>query len=217
MSNPDSFIDEVTEEVRRDRMFALLKRYGWIPALILLIAVAGAAAYEWRKSVNRAEARAFGDTVLAALQQETPEARLAALSDITTEGDRAAILQFLSAAQAEAAGDTDAALRDLAAIAASNALPQSYRQLAMLKQAVLGAGTLPIAERRSAMEQLSAPGQPFRPLALEQLALIDLEAGDREAAIERLQSILVEPDVSPGLRQRASQAIVALGGAPGGN
>jgi hypothetical protein len=30
MSDTDSFIDEVTEEVRRDRMFFMLKRYGWI-------------------------------------------------------------------------------------------------------------------------------------------------------------------------------------------
>ena len=33
MSNPDSFIDEVTEEVRRDRLFAVFRKYGWIGVL----------------------------------------------------------------------------------------------------------------------------------------------------------------------------------------
>lgn len=213
MSNPDSFIDEVTEEVRRDKMFAVLRRYGWIPALIVIAAVVGAAVFEWRKAVNRTEAQAFGDRLLVALEYNDPQARLDALSDIEVEGDKAAVVQFLRASEAQAVGNTDLALRDLSAIADNNALPQSYRQLALLKLTMLGAGTTPIAERRATMEQLAAPGQAFRPLALEQLALLDLEGGDRDGAISRLRSILDEPDVSPGLRQRASQAIVALGGA----
>ena len=36
MSNPDSFIDEVTEEVRRDRLFAMFRKYGWIGVAIVL-------------------------------------------------------------------------------------------------------------------------------------------------------------------------------------
>ena len=42
----DSFIDEVTEEVRRDRLFALFRRFGWIALAIILIIVAGTA---WRE------------------------------------------------------------------------------------------------------------------------------------------------------------------------
>jgi len=30
MSQSDSFIDEVTEELRRDQLFRALKRWGWI-------------------------------------------------------------------------------------------------------------------------------------------------------------------------------------------
>jgi fermentation-respiration switch protein FrsA (DUF1100 family) len=42
VSDTDSFIDEVTEEVRRDRLFGLMKRYGWIAALAVLLIVGGA-------------------------------------------------------------------------------------------------------------------------------------------------------------------------------
>ena len=35
MSNPDSFIEEVTEEVRRDKLFALFRKYGWIAGCLL--------------------------------------------------------------------------------------------------------------------------------------------------------------------------------------
>ena len=56
MSDTDSFIDEVTEEVRRDRLFGLMKRYGWIAALAVLLIVGGAAWNEWRKAQDRAAA-----------------------------------------------------------------------------------------------------------------------------------------------------------------
>lgn len=212
MSHSDSFIDEVTQEVRRDRAFDLMRRYGWIVVLIVILAVGGAAFNEWQKARHRADARAFGDALLGALAVSDPKARLDALSAIDAKADRRAIAGFLTAATANAAGDTPAALRELSALAADNALPQSYRQLAMLKRVTLGGTDLPITERRAAMEQLATPGQAFRPLAMEQLALLDLEAGDRAAAITRLQSILKEPNVSASLQQRVSQAIVALGG-----
>jgi hypothetical protein len=47
MSDTDSFIDEVNEEVRRDRFYFMLKRYGWIAvlAVILLTAFPGIATW----------------------------------------------------------------------------------------------------------------------------------------------------------------------------
>ena len=43
MSDTYSFIDEVTEEVRRDRLFGYFRRYGWIPAVIIVALVGGTA------------------------------------------------------------------------------------------------------------------------------------------------------------------------------
>ena len=50
MSDTDSFIDEVNEEVRRDRMFNLFRRDGWIAVAAVLLLVGGAAWNEWRAS-----------------------------------------------------------------------------------------------------------------------------------------------------------------------
>ena len=43
MSESDSFIQEVTEEVRQDRMFALWKKWGPYVLAAIVIAVGGAA------------------------------------------------------------------------------------------------------------------------------------------------------------------------------
>ena len=57
---------------------------------------------------------------------------------------------------------------------------------------LLGAA-MDASERQATLEGLAAPGAPFRPLALEQRALMHLEAGDRPAAIADLQALLAEP------------------------
>ena len=61
---------------------------------------------------------------------------------------------------------------------------------------------------------MAQPGNAFRLLAAEQLALIDIETGDTQSAIDRYQAILSDAEVSPDLQQRALQVIVALGGEP---
>ena len=50
MSLNDSFIQEVSDEVRRDRLFGLFRRYGWVAACLILFLVGGAGINEWRKS-----------------------------------------------------------------------------------------------------------------------------------------------------------------------
>ena len=50
MSDSDSFIDEVTEEVRRDRLFGYFRRYGWIAAVVIVVVVGGAAWNEYQKA-----------------------------------------------------------------------------------------------------------------------------------------------------------------------
>ena len=77
MSNTDSFIEEVTEEVRRDRLYALMRRYGWIAVLAILLLVGGAAWNEWRKAQAQARAAAFGDAILAALAASDTDGRAA--------------------------------------------------------------------------------------------------------------------------------------------
>ncbi len=213
MSNTDSFIDEVTEEVRRDRLYGYLRRYGWIAVLAVVLIVGGAAWNEWRKAQAQAEARALGDGVLAALEAEEGAARAEALGQLAPgSADAAALVTLLRAAELGEAGETEAAVELLDSVATDGAVSQVYRDMAGFKALLHGSQTLEPAARRQGFEAMAAPGNPMRLLAEEQLALIDLETGDREAALARLNAILEDAEATAGLRQRASQLIVALGG-----
>ena len=57
MSNPDSFIDEVNEELKRDRLFAGIRKYGWIAVLAVVVAVGATSWNEWRKARDEASNR----------------------------------------------------------------------------------------------------------------------------------------------------------------
>lgn len=214
MSNQDSFIDEVTEEVRRDKLYGLYRKYGWIAALAIVLLVGGAAWNEWRKAAAQAEAQAAGDALIAALSGETPEARaeaLAALDLPEAAGRRAVTLLMQAGTQAEA-GDTEAARAIYDRVAGDTELPARVRDMATLKSVILGAGEVAPADRIARLSPIAVPGSPYRLLALEQIALAELEGGNAEKALETLQRIAADAEVTQDLRRRVSQLIVALGG-----
>lgn len=213
MSDTDSFIDEVTEEVRKDQLYAYLRRYGWIAVVVILAIVGGTAFNEYRQAQASAQAQDLGDALIAALEEPDAASRAGALEAVTPQSPGGqAVRDFLLAAEETAAGRTDAAVATLDSISSNGDLPEIYRQIASFKALTLQADTLSVEERRLSFESLSRPDAPLRLLALEQLALIDIEEGNTDAAIDRLQNLLRDAEATTDLQQRARQAIVALGG-----
>lgn len=210
MSNPDSFIDEVTEEVRRDRLFAMFRRYGWIAGLLVLGIVGGAAWNEWQKSQALARAEAFGDGMLDALDLGGSVERREAMAAVPADGTQAAIRSLMVAS--DPAEDKAATLAALEALIADAAQPEIYRDMAQLRRVVVAGADLPVADRRAALEGISAPGRAFRPLAAEQLAYLLIEDGKTDEAIAALTALLQDQDATQGLKARAAQVITALGG-----
>jgi hypothetical protein len=210
MANNEGFIEEVTDELRRDRLFALMRRWAWLAALIVVGAVGGAAWFEYSRAQDRATAQAFGDALIAALDGADPQARVAALDMIEAPGPEGRILLALLAAGEVAqggAGAPEAAAR-LRAAAEMGDVPRHYRDLALLRAEMLDPSDPDTA--RLVLGTLAEPGAPYAALAEEQLALLDLRAGDVDAALDRLRSLERSAAATPGLQQRASQLIVTI-------
>ena len=77
---------------------------------------------------------------------------------------------------------------------------------------IIGGADVPLAERRAALDPIAAPGRPFRTLALEQLAYLLVEDGKTDEAIAALTALTQDQEAPAGLKSRARQVIVALGG-----
>ena len=208
MSDTDSFIDEVTEEVRRDRLFGYFRRYGWIPAVIILALVGGTAYSEWSKSVVAQAAQVRGDALLDALDVQGKPESISALSSIVAQEDGDVVASFLVAGL-----DQSLASELLTAIAENMEQPKYIRDLALLKLAATLDATSK-DEAVSILTDLSAPGGVYRNAAMEILVALELQRGNRDVALLLLQSHVQDAGTTQAQVQRMGELIVALGAIP---
>ena len=207
----EGFVQEVTEELRRDRITGYAKRYGWI-AVALIVGAVGFTAYnERQKAQTAAAAQAKGDALLSALDFENIAEQKEALAAIEGEGADISEISLLLSANLNLENDAkDEALTKLDQIAA---LSQSeiYRDLAQLKAVMIRGADQGISERVQILDTLSIPGRPFRISALEQKALVLIADGQGDAAISLLDELSQEPGVSQNQIARWRQLTLALG------
>ncbi|MEN8833983.1 MAG: hypothetical protein ABF285_12045 [Pacificibacter sp.] len=216
MSNTDSFIDEVTEEVQRDKLYAVLRKYGWI-GIVAVVGIVGGAAYnEWSKSKAEAAAQANGDAITAALTSADDDAaaRAEALGAAGITGAARIVSDMVRAGELHAAGDTTGAIAALAPYTVDATLDAIYRDLAVLKTTMIGADEIAPEDRIAQLAGIASPGAPYRLLAEEQIATAQVELGDVEAAVSGFRAISQDVEATEALRRRSLQMIVALGADP---
>jgi hypothetical protein len=210
VSNTDGFIEEVTEEVRKDQLFAMYKKYGWIAVLLIVGLVGGAGFLEYRKSAAANAAQARGDALIAALNQDDAGARASALETVASAGGEEAPIALLhQAAVLLNQDDVDGALAVYDSLKSGTGI---YAQVATLKAIMVRGNDMDMTARMLELDALSVAGNPFRPVALEQKAIALIDAAKPEEAIAVLTSLVEEAGVSQALLARSQQMIVALGG-----
>ena len=201
--------DEVDEELKRENAQALWARYGKfviaaVAAVILAVGSAqGFKAWKTKKAETAANAYQLAldfDDVVASLSQ--------VMADLTDGYEMLA--QFRLAAAKAADGDSEGAVADYMFLAENKAIKPLYQQAALLL-AVMNApdGTDP-KQLQEQLNPLTATYGPWQGLALEQSAALDLEKNDPASALEKFESILGLAELSPELRQRASQLVSIL-------
>ncbi len=216
MAEKDTFIQEVDEEYRRDRVMQIWRRYQWplIGALALLLI--GVAGYEmWKAySRDRAEAAGLAFTNAQSLAQqgkhvEAAEA-FASLSSTGPDGYKL-MAAFQRAGQLIRAKDIPGAVAAYDQIAADSGVAAEYRDLARYFAALNGFDTLAPDELRGRLGSIP-PASPWNAVARELLAQVELKAGARDTARKLLTELSDDPQAPLGVRGRASELLAALGG-----
>jgi hypothetical protein len=209
LSETDSFIQEVTDEVRQDRMFRLWKKYGPYAIAGVVAVVAVAAGLNWMKHREVQKARETGGAFLAAdiASVEDQEVLIGSV-----DGPAAVVARLrLAGAKAEA-GEAQAAAALYREIAGVADLDPAYVDLARLQAVRVGAAAMDPADAIAELEPLTVEGAPYRLLATELRAAIRLNSGDVEAAHADLNAIILDPEATRASSERAVALLLSSGG-----
>ncbi|WP_188715018.1 hypothetical protein [Paracoccus acridae] len=208
----DNFIDEVFEDLRRERLFRLFRRWGWVAGLLILGIVAGVIWREYSQSRAEAEARAWGDAIVAAQAGDDPAAIMAV--DPQGAESRRVLAALLAASEWSENDGDDAAAAALRDVAGDTAAGTVLHDLAELKLVMLQGETMDPAQRDEILSRLSRAGAPFELLALEQKAVALIGAGRTEDAVNLIRQIQQKDGMTEALRLRLSEMMIALGVEP---
>jgi hypothetical protein len=212
LSNADSFIEEVTDEVRRDRLFGLWKKYAPFVIGAIVAVVAGTAVKSWLDHRETEQARAAGGALLAAATGPTAEARAQSLLAFIdgAEGGVAFVARMQAAGALADAGDP-AAAADMFDQAAGLGSEPALTALAAYRAAILRIPLVAPSQSIAALTPLTAPGNPMRILALEARGLVHLRNGDTAAARTDFDAVLADTAASEASRARVRELRTTLG------
>ena len=211
MSNSDSFISEVSEEVRKDRISRGLRKWGWLGIIFILIIVGGAATNEWYKVSKLKSAQSLGDKIIYALDNN----EIQILKEIKVKNNAQNILIknviFSILIDQNNFDEAEKVLNEIKEISNSNPV---YNELNLFKLALLNrkTGVLSLSDQFSSFKKLSEVGFSFRLLSMEQMALILIEQDKPEEAKQLLMQLVEDSETSSALYRRSNQLLIALGG-----
>ena len=208
MSNPEGFLSEVAEEVRRDRMFRLWKRYGpWGIGAIVIVVAAGAA-WEWRERTVEEDAQVRMEEYLAAARDEDAVGSAEALAEFAAqavadgESGYATLARLQRGARLLEAGDAAAAAEAYREAAADPEAPAPYRELARLRAIMAESDGLVPADLADRLLPPTREGQLFRHVAGEIRVNALLAAGELDAVLSESSELLELPELSRGMSSR---------------
>ena len=212
----DGFIREVDEELQRDRMAMLWKRFGPVVvalASLLVLATAGKVAWDaWQARQLEQQGAAFAEAE-ATLGGDDPvaaAAQFASLADAQS-GDSSAIARLREADARLASDDTEAALTLLDRVASTEGIDPIFRDFAAVAAAQRHVSNGGSERARDLLATRAGPDSPFHHSARELAAVAALQAGSVLDATELLLELRADTLTPVDLRQRVEELLALLG------
>jgi len=208
---------EIEEDLRRERVEKLWKKYGsYVVGVALGVVLTVAAYVGWQKYAEQRRL-ADGERFATALEQIRPgtEAVAAdALSLVARESGAgyAVLARLREAALRAEAGETEGAIAIYDALAADDGVDALFRELALLLSVMHQMDDGDAAGLIDRLAPLTEADNPWRHSALEISGVLAFRSGDRGRAREVFTRLSDDATTPQGLRARAAEMLAILGG-----
>lgn len=220
-NDTDSFVTEVDESLRQDRMLTFAKRYG--PMLIgaFLVLLVGVAGWQfWQRhqvDQSRDHAAEYAAAQTLAREGNLDQAKTE-FERLTGEGPEVyrVMARMEHAAVLEIQGDLEGALTEFDQ-AAEEAKDPVMKETAQLRAAYIVAETQDFAALQRRLSPLLDSESRLSYLARELLAIEAWENGQTTLARDQLENLTLAFDAPEAVRQRAQVALAVIGPAPAGS
>ena len=205
----DSFIREVEEELRSDRLKKVWDQFGAFIIGAAILIVVGTAAWRGWEYYSERQASASGDRFLAALNlanEGKSDEALAALQSLEDDGYGAypVLARMRAATVLQEKGDAAGAVAAFDAVAADGSAPDAVRDMARIRAAYILVDTGSADDVAQRAEPLSADTSPLRHAAREALGLAAWKDGRLGDAKVLFQQIVDDVAAPRNAKQRAS-------------
>ena len=212
----EAFLREVNDELRRDQIEGFWKRFGrpLIGGVIAVLAAWGA--WLWWDNRQQQAAGVEGEDMAAAValleasDNVTAQKKLDGLKTSKLVGYRTSAL-MADAAMAIQRGDTKSAVKTYGAIAGDAAVPEPWRNLALVRQTASEFDTMKPEAVIARLKPLAAAGNPWFGSAGEMTAIAYLKTGKPELAGKLFADMAKDEQVPESIRSRAVQMAGVLG------
>jgi len=213
----ESFIREVEEELRSDKLKSFWDTYGKLIIALAVAIVVGTASYRYWLSYTDQVAGASGDRFLEAVElsnENKHDEAIAALEKLAEDGSGQypALATIRLAAEYAKKGDVDQAISAFDSISNDTSFDETLRNVARLRSGLLLVDTGTYDEVADRLEQMAGTGLAFRHSAREGLGLSAWKHNDNENALKWFTEINTDQESPSGIRARAAIMLELLAG-----
>ena len=208
VSDNESFIDEVTEEVRRDKLYLLIRSYGWIPLIVILAIISGSVFIEVRSSSMRIASEGLGDLLSEVLDDKIGNTDTISDNISKFVDSQSTLALILSAKVFENKSEFQSAISAYEEILKVDDVQKSIKDFVRFKLLLLVKDD-PV-KTEDLLAKLITPNSAFNLLALEQKVLIEIKENNWEDAIANLNLLIADQRASQAMISRATQIKKAI-------
>ena len=196
MVESESFIKEVSDEVKRDRLFKVLNKFKWHLLALILILVGAVGGYEYYKFDSKSRAQENGELLISAIESLKENGQ-----SVTEKIDNkltSILIKLNEANYFEEKGDMKSASAAYNHVISKYGENKFFNHYSKFQLYLMDpAESLSDVKKIKILDELSAPDSPLKLLALEQKLYLYVKINDLENIKLQTKLILSDQAITP--------------------